>query len=414
MRVLAADWVELSLVTGRPAFSGAVITDVAASEPDESIHQPEEEIVIVETEVQDKEPAMSEAVEANIPTSPVVFAEAKREFRMPSAAEYMAAFHTGGETFQRVNAAFKDAARRDQSAIEAVSQDLTSDVPGALPLPTVGPIFQNYSFVRPVVSAFGTRAMPNGSGIAFTRPSITQHTAAGAQSTQGTAVTSQTLTLAANTITRQTVAGSIQIAQQTIDFTDVPAMNIILSDLAGQYLKQTDDIAVDYLVAQKQASGATWTVTAGNPTGLITGIYTAAVNISTNTNLFPTHIVVSPDVWQKLGQQLDSTYRPIFANIAPPGLLGMNAMGAGDASRWTGMNPLGLEMIVDGNAAAGTFLVVHAPAVEFYEAQQGMRSVENPDLLARTFSYYGYFATFVQDGPTSAAGSQFIQSITVA
>jgi len=95
MRVLAADWVELSLVTGRPAFSGAVITDVAASEPDESIHQPEEEIVIVETEVQDKEPAMSEAVEATIPTSPVVFAEAKKEFRMPSASEYLAAMHSG-------------------------------------------------------------------------------------------------------------------------------------------------------------------------------------------------------------------------------------------------------------------------------------------------------------------------------
>ena len=58
--------------------------------------------------------------------------------------------------------------------------------------------------------------------------------------------------------------------------------------------------------------------------------------------------------------------------------------------------------------------VVHAPAVEFYEAQQGMRSVEVPDLLARTFSYYGYFATFVQDGPTVAAGSQFIQSIAIA
>jgi hypothetical protein len=414
MRVLAADWVELSLVTGRPAFSGAVITDVAASEPDESIHQPEEEIVIVEPEVTDQGADMSEVVEATIPTSPVVFAEAKREFRMPSAGEYLAAYHRGGETFAKVNAAFRDAARRDQSAIEAVSQDLTSDTPGLLPVPVLGPVFQNYNFIRPTVSAFGTRAMPQGSGISFTRPSITQHTAAGTQSTQGTAVTSQTMTLSANTVTRSTVAGSIQIAQQTMDFTDPAAMNIILNDLAGQYLKQTDDIAVDYLVAQKQASGATWTVTAGDPTGLMNGIYTAAVNISTNTNLFPTHMVVSPDVWQKLGAQLDSSKRPLFPAIGAPGLIGQNTLGAGDATSWSGMNPLGLELVVDGNAASGTLLVVHAPAVEFYESQQGMRSVDVPDLLARTFSYYGYFATFVQDGPTSAAGSQFIQSITVA
>ena len=414
MRVLAADWVELSLVTGRPAFSGAVITDVAASEPDESIHQPEEEIVIVESEVQDKEPAMSEQVEATIPTSPVVFAEAKKEFRMPSASEYLAAMHRGGDTFAKVNAAFRDAARRDQSAIEAVSQDLTTDTPGLLPVPVLGPVFQNYNFLRPVVSAFGTRAMPQGSGISFTRPSITQHTAAGTQSTQGTAVTSQTMTLSANTVSRSTVAGSIQIAQQTMDFTDPAAMNIILNDLAGQYLKQTDDIAVDYLVAQKQASGSTWTVTAGDPSSLMSAIYACAVNISTNTNLFPTHMVVSPDVWSKLGAQLDSSKRPLFPAIGAPGLIGQNTLGAGNATSWSGMNPLGLELVVDGNAASGTLLIVHAPAIEFYEAQQGMRSVEVPDLLARTFSYYGYFATFAQDGPTVAAGSQFIQSITVA
>jgi len=414
MRVLAADWVELSLVTGRPAFSVAVITDVAASEPDESIHQPEEEIVIVESEVQDKEPAMSEQVEATIPTSPVVFAEAKKEFRMPSASEYLAAMHRGGDTFAKVNAAFRDAARRDQSAIEAVSQDLTTDTPGLLPVPVLGPVFQNYNFLRPVVSAFGTRAMPQGSGISFTRPSITQHTAAGTQSTQGTAVTSQTMTLSANTVSRSTVAGSIQIAQQTMDFTDPAAMNIILNDLAGQYLKQTDDIAVDYLVAQKQASGSTWTVTAGDPSSLMSAIYACAVNISTNTNLFPTHMVVSPDVWSKLGAQLDSSKRPLFPAIGAPGLIGQNTLGAGNATSWSGMNPLGLELVVDGNAASGTLLIVHAPAIEFYEAQQGMRSVEVPDLLARTFSYYGYFATFAQDGPTVAAGSQFIQSITVA
>jgi hypothetical protein len=191
---------------------------------------------------------------------------------------------------RKVNAAFHDAARRGQSAIEAVSQDLTSDTPGLLPVPVLGPVFQNYNFMRPTVSAFGTRAMPNGSGISFTRPSITTPTAAGLQSTQGTAVASQTMVLAANTVTRQTVAGSIQIAQQTMDFTDPAAMNVILNDLAGQYLKQTNDIAVDYLVSQKQASGYTWTVTAGDVSTLITGIYGSAENISATTNLFPTHL----------------------------------------------------------------------------------------------------------------------------
>jgi HK97 family phage prohead protease len=304
MLVQAADWLELSLVTGRPAFADAVITQVAASEP-ESIPQDEAEISNIKLEVleQEKENMSEETpIEAAIPTSPVVFAESKREFKMPSAGEYLAAMHIGGDTFRKVNAAFQEAARKNQSAIEAVSQDLTTDTPGLLPVPVLGPVFQNINLqYRPVVAAFGTRAMPNGSGISFTRPTIAQHTAAGVQSTQGTAVTSQTMTLSANTVTRQTVAGSIQIAQQTMDFTDPAAMNVILNDLAGQYLQQTDNIAADYLVAQKQASGYTWTVTAGDVSTLITGIYGCAENISATTNLFPTHLVCSVDVWKKFG-----------------------------------------------------------------------------------------------------------------
>ena len=418
MVVQAADWLELSLVTGRPAFSGAIITDVAAT-ADESIHheEPNTDNNEIQEPTQEK-PVMSETtpVEATIPTSPVVFAEAKREYRMPSASEYLAAMHRGGEYFAKVNAAYREAARRDQSAVEAISQDLTTDTPGLLPVPVMGPVFQNYNFIRPTVSAFGVRAMPQGSGISFTRPSISTSTAAGKQTTQGTAVTSQTMVLSATTVTRQTVAGSIQIAQQTVDFTDPAAMNVILNDLAGQYLKQTDDIAVDYVVSQKQASGYTWTVTAGDATSLMNAIYGCAVNISATTNLFPTHMIVDPTTWSKLGAQLDSSKRPLFPAIGAPGLIGQNTLGAGNATSWSGMNPLGLELVVDGNAASNTMLVVHGPAIEFYEAQQGMRSVEVPDLLARNFSYYGYFATNVQDAqnPTAVAGSQFVQAITIA
>jgi hypothetical protein len=419
MLVQAADWIELSLVTGRPAFSGAVITDVAATEPESIPHEEDSEDIIQEEVSPQENKTMSEStpVEATIPTSPVVFAEPKREFKMPSAGEYLAAMHIGGDTYRKVNAAFHDAARRNQSAIEAVSQDLTSDTPGLLPVPVLGPLFQNVNLqYRPVVNAFGTRAMPQGSGISFTRPSITTPTSSGVQSTQGTAVSSQTMVLAANTVSRQTVAGSIQIAQQTMDFTDPAAMNIILNDLAGQYLKQTDNIAADYLVAQKQASGFTWTVTAGDATSLMNAIYGCAENISTTTNLFPTHMVVSPNVWAKLGAQLDDSKRPLFPAIGAPGLMGQNTLGAGNATSWSGMNPLGLELVVDGNLASNTMLIVHGPAIELYEAQQGMRSVDVPDLLARTFSYYGYFATFAQDAqnPTAVAGSQFIQAVTIA
>ena len=412
MIVEAADWTELSMVS-QGAFSGAIITDVAASIPQEV-----KKIELNEVIPTQKESIMIESVEPTVEVAAAavdkLWAKPAREFAMPTVGEYAAAMHIGGETFRKVNEAYKFAAAKSQSALQfALAQDLTTDTPGLLPQPVLGNIFLNYNAIRPVVSAVGTRAMPNGNGKAFTRPIITQHTATGVQ-TEGSEVTSQKMTLSASTVTRQTVAGGVFISQQDIDFTDPAALNAILTDLQGQYLKETDNIAADACNTAKQTSGFTWTVTAGDPTSLMAALYGCAFNISNATNLFATHLLVSVDVWQKLGGQLDDSKRPLFPAIGAPGLIGQNTLGAGSAASWSGMNPMGLEIVVDGNFASGTMLVVHAPAIEFYEQQRGILSVENPALLGREYSYYGYFATFFQDATDATAGSRFVQSITVA
>lgn len=415
MIIEKAEWQELSLVPLGAFGDQAGITKVAASIPQTDTPTDHNEIQDTQESETDMttETPKPEAVEATIPT-PTVPAVAKREFALPTPGEYMAAYHIGGDTFRRVNDAYKVAAAKKHSSIQAaLAQDLTTDTPGLLPIPVLGPVFQNYNFIRPVVSAIGTRAMPNGNGKSFIRPIITQHTAAGVQ-TEGQEVTNQKMTLSSNTVTRQTVAGGVFISQQDIDFTDPAALNTILQDLTGQYMKETDNIAADACVTASQASGFTWTVTAGNPTSLMDAIYGCAFNISNSTNLFATHLLVSVDVWQKLGGQLDDSKRPLFPAIGAPGLIGQNTLGAGSAASWSGMNPLGLEIVVDGNFASGTMLVVHAPAIEFYEQVRGIMSVEDPALLGRNFSYYGYFATFFQDATDATAGSRFVQKITVA
>ena len=401
--VTAADWIELSLVPV-PAFAGAIITDIAASIP-----QDEPEISTIETEPTQETEPMSEAtipaVEATIPTAPI-FAQAKRKFAMPSAAEYMAAMHAGGDTFHNVNAAYKEAVRDQQSALQAAAGDvLTTDTPGLLPVPVLGPVFQDLNFVRPVVSAFGARSMPNTPSKTFTRPTITTHTSAATQ-TEGSAVSATTMVIAANTVTKTTVAGQVTLTMQDMDFTDPASMNIILNDLAGEYLIKTDDIAADALVAGKTASGSTWTVTADNPTSLIDSLYDAAREITEDSNYFPTHLCVSPDVWGKLGAQLDGSKRPVLG-YTTNGVIGQNSIGRVGGLQYTGMDVMGLSLVVDNNFANGTMLVCYAPGFEIYEAQQGVLSLLNPSTLSRTFSYYGYFATFV-------AKSSFIQGIVIA
>jgi HK97 family phage prohead protease len=415
MIVEAADWQELSLVP-QPAFSGATITDVAASIPtsDEEISDNTKEEADTPKPIEPQENPVSETPAPEVIEASSVFAQPKREFAMPTPGEFMAAYHIGGDTFRKVNEAVKAAAAKNQTALQAASaENLTTDTPGLLSNVVLGPVFQNYNFIRPVVSGIGVRAMPGAPSKSFIRPIITQHTSAAVQ-TEGDQVESQKMTLSANTVTKSTVAGSIFISQQDMDFTSPEAMGTILNDLSGQYMKVTDTIACTALNANKQTSGFTWTVTAGDPTGLMNALYGCAFNISSSTNLFATHLIVSVDVWQKLGSQLDADKRPLFPAIGAPGLIGQNTLGAGSAASWSGMNPMGLEILVDGNLAAGTMLVVHAPAVELYEQVRGIMSVDNPDLLGRTFTYYGYFATFFQDATDATAGSRFVQAVTVA
>jgi len=409
MLIEKAAWTELSLVSHGAFGAGATITEVAASSSTnpEKLCNTESEDPTTETELPEEpevsEPTAPEVIEAN---AQKLFAQPKRQFVMPTAAEYMAAMHAGGDTFQNVNAAYKEAVRSQQTALQAAAGDvLTTDTPGLLPVPVLGPVFQDLNFVRPVVSAFGARSMPNTPSKTFVRPTITTHTSAATQ-TEGSAVSATTMVIASNTVTKTTVAGQVTLSMQDMDFTDPASMNIILNDLAGEYLIKTDDIAADNLVAGKTASGSTWTVTAGDPSSLISALYDAAREIAEDSNYFPTHLCVSPDVWEKLGAQLDSNKRPVLGYVTD-GIMGQNSIGKVGGMGYNNMNVMGLQLVVDNNFASGTMLVVYAPAFEIYEAQQGVLSLVNPSTLTRTFSYYGYFATFV-------AKSFMVQGIVVA
>jgi len=395
--VTKAEWMELSLVP-IPAFAGATITEVAAqaeTNPDEPTNPevPEEEPTVEAT------PAQAEVVEAAAIPTPALPAQPKRKFAMPSAGEYLAAFHIGGDTFRRVNEAFIEAAKDKQTALQAAAGDvLTTDTPGLLPVPVLGPVFQDLNYIRPVVAAVGARAMPDGGNQkTFIRPTWTTHTSVGAQSPELSAVSATTPVVASNVISKTTLAGQVTLSVQDVDFTSPAAMEIILRDLAGQYLLKSDDVACDAIANGASASGGTWTVTANDPSTLISSLYDAATDILNATNFLPDHLFVSPDVWRKLGSQLDADKRPIFPYAGAAGLMGVNGMGSANITVANTFNPFGLNLVADRNFAAGSLFVARGAAIEFYEQVRGLMSVEAPSTLGRTFSYYGYVATFIAD-----------------
>ena len=398
MIIEAAEWQELSLVPIGAFGDMANISQVAAS-----IHQEPEEISNTETqEPIEKETEMSEpvapAVEATIPTAPI-FAQAKREFALPSAGEYMAAYHIGGDTFANINKAVAEYTASKRTALQAAAGDvLSTDTPGLLNVNVLGPLVQDLNFIRPVVEALGARAYPDsGAQKTFIRPTITTHTSVATQSTELSAVSATTMVIASNSVSKTTLAGQVTLSVQDIDFTNPAAMQLILNDLMGEYMIASDNVAADRLLFAGNASGG-WD---GTVADLLKSVYDSAVDISNGRNFTPTHMFVSPDVWGQMGQLADTTGRPVFPFIGA-GLTGQNALGGGNATSWNG-NPLGLQLVVDSNFAAKTMIITRVgqgqgDAFEFYESIRGLQSLEAPAVLGRTMSFHGYVSTFAAIG----------------
>jgi hypothetical protein len=392
-----------------PAFAGAVITDIAAS----IHHEPEQtDNNEIQEPTEETEP-MSEvtvpAVEATIPTAAIP-AQPTRKFALPTPGEYLAAMHIGGTTFENVAAAARDFMLSKQTAFEAAAGDvLTTDTAGLLPVPVLGPVFANLNqAIRPVVAAVGARAYPDGGNQkTFIRPTWTTHTSVATQSTELTAVSATTPVIASNVISKTTLAGQVTLSLQDVDFTSPGSMEIIIQDLMGQYMQASDNLAADGLVAGGTASGATWSVTANDPSTLISAIYTAAYNILLDTNFLPDHIFVAPGVWQALGAQLDGDKRPVFPYVGAAGLMGVNGMGAANVTVANTFNPFGLNLVADRNFAAGTMVVARGAAIEFYESIRGLLSRDEPATLGKVLSYHGYASLFVAD-------AKQVQKITVS
>jgi len=402
MVIEAAMWQELSLVS-QPAFEGSVITDIAASIP-----QDEPEVSNVEPEPIEETPVtIIETPEVITATAPV-FAAAKREPRIPNSWEYMAAFHKGGDDWVNAQKVFADYTAYHKSPLQAAAGDefLTS-VPGLLTQVTMGPVFQDINFMRPVVAALGARAMPQTPSSTFNRPTITTHQATATAQTEGAAVATATGVIANNTVTKKTFANSANISYQTLDFTDPAALQIVINDLIGGYMVGTDNEAADNLLTAATSAGV-WDLTVPD---LYKSIYDAAVVTLAATNMLPTHMFVDPATYSLIMQLADTTERPLFANLGG-GLQGNNAIGVGNTQSASsdGRNdqgPLGLKLVVDNNFAAKTMVIMKDIGFEVYEDWKGILSLDSPTTLTRAVSTHGYFCTF-------KANASMIQKITQA
>lgn len=367
---------EISLVA-IPAWKQAQITEIAASSPEDDEAQPTDTAPEEETTVDHNQQV--EAVEAEtVPTQPIVHASARREFRLPSAAEYIATMFRGGADWAQL-----------QNQIRAAAPDvLTSDLDGILPVPIVQPVYNGLIGRRPVIDAIGARAMPAG-GKVFIRPSVTTHTSIASVTENNNNIQSGTFVVTDNQVTRAQYGGYVEVSQFSIDTTQPEVISLLLDDMSRVYGKQTE-------TAVEAALEAAITQTEDEPTDPTLAadwaafVWTASQTILDNSSHLPTHLFVSPDRWAELGKLVDDAGRPLFPQVGP-----MNAFGNVAPGTLAG-NAFGLSVVVCPHET--DFLAVGAAdGFEIFEDIRGALSVNVPNQLSRTIAWYGYLATLMID-----------------
>lgn len=366
--VSAADWRELSM-TPFPAFSAAAITDVAAELADDSVDVPTDDDTTSSDTSEEDQMADVEA-QAPIQSAPIFLGGALTKPRI-TASEYIHGILTGNRS------------------VMAADNEL-SDIPGLLPEPLQGDVWNTQFAQRPIIDAVGTRALPQA-GELFYRRRISQHTAVGVQVAQFDPLSSQPYQVVRQQFDKVTIGGYLNVSAQSGDWSEPALIQQILNDMVRQYA-----IASEAYVAGRLNN---WVVPATDLIAdytdgddVISALYNGAGELRSATGVLPTHLIVSTSVWAKLGQAVTATGQYIFPYLSPSNTAGQ----MGGAAVLTG-NPLGLSLIISddidcGSGPGDNAMLLYGPALEVYENRNGAVRVENPATASATLGLWGYVA----------------------
>ena len=273
---------------------------------------------------------------------------------------------------------------KDSAAVErldrATAHQKTTDNPGIIPRPVLGPVIDLLNASRPFVNSCVRRPLPAGS---FDRPTVTQHVAVGEQAAEKDLTASQVMTIGKIPVSAKTFAGHLNISRQDIKWTNPGILNIVFDDFAGQYALATCNYASDAFVAS--VTNAPITIAGATGPDVSAALYEAASAAYSQSHALPDTIWAAPDVWAALGGMHNVQDVPAFPSLSVTSV---------------GGNPLGMTLVVDEHFAAGTMIVGPSRYAEFYEDIDGLMQVGEPDVLGQLVGYAG-FCAFVNVAPAA-------------
>lgn len=283
----------------------------------------------------------------------------------------------------------KEAGDRIARYFRAAEHILTSDIPGIVPDPIVGPVLDYIDGARPIVSSIGPVAVP--AGPTFHRPVLTDAniaTGVTRQTAEKAELASKKFTITRLNVTVDTYGGYVNVSRQDLDWGQ-NSMGIIVNQLAERYARTTEGVAGSTLAAT-----TTTAILPANPTAadILKFLYTAQNQIYSVTSTLADIAFASPDMWAKFGSIVDGSGRPMF-----PAGGDTNTLGSASPSSRV-MNVAGFPVVLTYALPAGTVIVTAKSLVEIYEQRLGTLQVVEPSVLGVQVAYAGYFTVFVPNG----------------
>lgn len=287
----------------------------------------------------------------------------------PEAYDLAVEFPSAGAYAATLHRAWVD---KDPEAIEkierATAHQKTTDNPGLIPRPIIGPLINTMSGARPFVSSIPNRPAPAPK---FDRPKVTQHVDVGKQAVEKDLTASQVMTIGTVPVALDTWAGHLNVSKQDIRWTQPSILQVIFDDFARIYARRTDDAYADEFVAGVTQTAA---LAASDVASVDAWLRTAYGTVQTNADDAMIDTVwMSLDIWTALGNARLANGSPAY---------NLPLIGTGDVS--------GLRAVVDRNFPAKTLITGDSALVEFWEDLEGFLSVDEPNVLGQLVGYAGY------------------------
>jgi len=379
MKVSRASLTGVAHVTN-PAFKAAQITEVAASEDEQTTEAEEaaEEQTEETTEMENQNPeAVAEEVVAQaapvLASAPV--AHTKPRSPIVDGVSYL-------------EHSIKAAMGNDTSRQYVMAADESTSTNTGLTLPPHMNEFISTSIGgRPTIEAISTAALP-ATGMSFTIPKLTLAPTVAdvneGSSPFGTAMTSDYLTVNVNKF-----AGASRISWELIDRSSPAFLDELLREMQLAYAKATDVAVLSALIG----GGTDAAAVAGTAAGLQSFVAVETAEAYAGSGNFARNLIANTTNWSAIMGYADDADRPLY-NAAQP----MNAAGAVSGTSIVG-TVLGLNLFVDPHFGTGgdEGMVLVAPeAATWYESAQRQVQVNVIGSGELEVSVYGYGAIAVK------------------